>query len=109
MTTDWQIDRAPAILDLPGAGLCVPDLCFVRTADGARVHFELLGFWSREAVFRRIDLVRAGLPHKILFAASKSLRVGEALLDDAPSAALYVFSRVLNVRTILDHLERIAG
>ena len=108
-TTDWTIDRAPAILDLPGVGLCVPDLCFVRTADGARVHFELLGFWSREAVFRRIDLVRAGLPHKILFAASKSLRVGEALLDDTPSAALYVFSRVLNVRTILDHLERIAA
>jgi predicted nuclease of restriction endonuclease-like RecB superfamily len=108
-TTDWKIDRAPAILDLPGAGLCVPDLCFVRTADGARVHFELLGFWSREAVFRRIDLVRAGLPHKILFAASKSLRVGEALLEDAPSAALYVFTRVLNVRTILEHLERIAA
>ncbi len=109
VTTDWKIDRAPAILDLPGAGLCVPDLSFVRAADGARVHFELLGFWSREAVFRRIDLVRAGLPHKILFAASKSLRVGEALLDDTPSAALYVFSRVLNVRTILDHLERIAA
>jgi predicted nuclease of restriction endonuclease-like RecB superfamily len=108
-TTDWKIDRAPAILDLPGAGLCVPDLCFVRSDDGARVHFELLGFWSREAVFRRIDLVRAGLPHKILFAASKSLRVGEALLDDTPSAALYVFTRVLNVRTILDHLERIAA
>lgn len=105
----WQIDRAPAILDLPGAGLCVPDLCFVRTDGGARVYFELLGFWSREAVFRRIDLVRAGLPHKILFAASKSLRVGETLLDDAPSAALYVFTRVLNVRTILDHLERIAA
>ena len=105
----WQIDRAPAILDLPGAGLCVPDLCFVRAADGLRVHFELLGFWSREAVFRRIDLVRAGLPHRILFAASKSLRVGEALLDDAQTAALYVFSRVLNVRTILDHLERIAA
>ena len=108
-TTDWKIDRAPAILDLPGAGLCVPDLCFVRTSDGARVHFELLGFWSREAVFRRIDLVRAGLPHKILFAASKSLRVGESLLDDAQTAALYVFTRVLNVRTILDHLERIAA
>ncbi len=106
--TGWTIDRAPAILDLPGAGLCVPDLCFVRAADGARVHFELLGFWSREAVFRRIDLVRAGLPHKILFAASKGLRVGEALLDDAQTAALYVFSRVLNVRTILEHLERLA-
>ncbi|HTB56893.1 MAG TPA: DUF790 family protein [Polyangia bacterium] len=106
--SDWRIDRAPAILDLPGAGLCVPDLCFVRSGDATRIHFELLGFWSREAVFRRIDLVRAGLPHKILFAASKSLRVGESLLDDAPSAALYVFSRVLNVRAILDRLEQIA-
>jgi uncharacterized protein len=106
--TGWKIDRAPAILDLPGAGLCVPDLCFVRAADGVRVYFELLGFWSREAVFRRIDLVRAGLPHNILFAASKSLRVGEALLEDAQTAALYVFSRVLAVRAVLGHLDRLS-
>lgn len=107
--TGWRLDRAPAVLDLPGAGLCVPDLAFVRGRDGARVFFELLGFWSREAVFRRIDLVRAGLPHKILFAASKSLRVGEALLDDAQTAALYVFSRVLAVRAVVEHLERLAA
>jgi uncharacterized protein len=105
----WRIERAPAILDLPGAGLCVPDLAFVRQSDGARVFFELLGFWSREAVFRRIDLVRAGLPHKILFAASKSLRVGEALLDDAQTAALYVFSRVLSVRAVVERLARLAA
>jgi hypothetical protein len=104
----WRIERTPAILDLPGAGLCVPDLQFVRAGDGARVYFELLGFWSREAVFRRVDLVRAGLPHKILFAVSKSLRVGEALLDDAQTAAFYVFSRVLSVRAILDRLDQIA-
>ncbi len=106
--TGWRVDREPAVLDLPGAGLCVPDLAFVRARDGARVFFELLGFWSREAVFRRIDLVRAGLPEKILFAASKSLRVGEALLDDAQGAALYVFSRVLGVRAVLERLERLA-
>ena len=63
--------------------LCVPDLAFVRERDGARVHFELLGFWSREAVWRRVELVRAGLPHRILFAVSRSLRVGEAVLDDS--------------------------
>jgi predicted nuclease of restriction endonuclease-like RecB superfamily len=107
--TGWRIEREPAVLDLPGAGLCVPDLAFVRARDGSRVFFELLGFWSREAVFRRIDLVRAGLPDKILFAASKSLRVGEGLLDDAQGAALYVFSRVLAVRPVLAHLERLAG
>ncbi len=78
----------------PGRASASPISASCERADGARVHFELLGFWSREAVFRRIDLVRAGLPHKILFAASKSLRVGEALLDDTPSArALCLFAR----------------
>jgi predicted nuclease of restriction endonuclease-like RecB superfamily len=105
----WRIDREPAVLDLPGAGLCVPDLAFVRARDGACVYFELLGFWSREAVFRRIDLVRAGLPQRILFAVSKGLRVGEALLDDAPTAALYVFGRVIAAKEILARLESLAG
>ena len=107
--SEWRIDREPAVLDLPGAGLCVPDLAFVRARDGACVYFELLGFWSREAVFRRIDLVRAGLPQRILFAVSKSLRVGEALLDDAPTAALYVFGRVIAAKEILARLEALAG
>lgn len=107
--TGWRIDQEPAVLDLPGAGLCVPDLVFTRASDGARVYFELLGFWSREAVFRRIDLVRAGLPHKILFAASKTLRVSEALLDESPTAALYIFTRAISVRAVADHLRALAG
>ena len=106
--TGWHIDQQPSVLDLPGAGLCVPDLAFTRASDGARVYFELLGFWSREAVFRRIDLVRAGLPHKILFAASKTLRVSEALLEESPTAALYIFTRVISVRAVVDHLRALA-
>jgi predicted nuclease of restriction endonuclease-like RecB superfamily len=109
LDSGWRIDREPAVLDLPGAGLCVPDLAFVRARDRACVYFELLGFWSREAVFRRIDLVRAGLPQRILFAVSKGLRVGEALLDDAPTAALYVFGRVIAAKEILSRLESLAG
>lgn len=109
LDSGWRIDREPAVLDLPGAGLCVPDLAFVRLRDGACVYFELLGFWSREAVFRRADLVRAGLPHRILFAVSKRLRVGEAILDDAPTAALYVFGRVIAAKEILARLEALAG
>ena len=109
LDSGWRIDREPAVLDLPGAGMCVPDLAFVRARDGARVHFELLGFWSREAVWRRVELVRAGLPHKILFAVSKGLRVGEAVLDETPTAALYVFARVIAAKQVLDRIERLAG
>jgi predicted nuclease of restriction endonuclease-like RecB superfamily len=108
LESGWRIDREPAVLDLPGAGLCVPDLAFTRARDRARVYFELLGFWSREAVWRRVELVRAGLPHRILFAASRALRVGEAVLEDSAHAALYVFARVLSAREILARLERLA-
>jgi uncharacterized protein len=107
--TGWRIDREPAVLDLPGAGVCVPDLAFTRASDGARVFFELLGFWSREAVFRRVDLVGAGLPHRILFAASKTLRVSEELLEASPTAALYIFARAISVRGVLERLEQLAG
>jgi hypothetical protein len=77
--------------------------------DGARVHFELLGFWSRDAVWRRVELVQAGLPDRILFAASRDLRVGEAVLDGSSTAALYTFARVLSAREILKRLERLAA
>jgi predicted nuclease of restriction endonuclease-like RecB superfamily len=103
----WRVDREPAVLELPGVGLCVPDLAFERNRAGRvdRVHFELLGFWSREAVFRRVDLVRAGLPHKVLFAASRDLRVSEEVLQDAPSSALYVFRRTPRARDVLERLN----
>ena len=99
------------MLDLPGAGLCVPDLAF-STGTGRRarrVYFEVLGFWRREAVWRRIDLVKAGLPHRILFAASRHLRVSEQALDGDAPPALYVYTRVMSPRAVAQRLEQLAG
>ena len=110
LDSGWRIDRDPAVLDLPGIGLCVPDLAFERSIGGcvSRVHLEVMGFWSREAVWRRVDLVRAGLPHRILFAVSRGLRVSEEILDDVSTAALYVFTRVLGARAVLSRLDALA-
>ena len=109
--SDWRIERDPAVLDLPGVGLCIPDLAFERELGGraVRVYLEVLGFWSREAVWRRVDLVRAGLPHRILFAVSRDLRVSEEILQDASTAALYVFTRVLAARAVLGRLDALAA
>jgi predicted nuclease of restriction endonuclease-like RecB superfamily len=107
----WRVDRDPTVLDLPGVGLCVPDLAFERESGGrvVRVYLEVLGFWSREAVWRRVDLVRAGFPHRILFAVSRDLRVSEEILQDTSTAALYVFTRVLGARAILGRLDALAA
>ena len=70
---------------------------------------EVLGFWNRAAVWRRIELVEQGLSSKIVFVVSARLRVSEEVLDGADSAALYVYKGAINPRALqrkLDELTR---
>jgi hypothetical protein len=104
---DWQARPAGEILDFPGLGLCVPDLEFRHRPSGARVFFEALGFWSRDAVWRRIELAERGLPEPMLFAVSSRLRVSAELLDGVESAALYVYKGTMSARAVERQLERL--
>jgi predicted nuclease of restriction endonuclease-like RecB superfamily len=105
----WKVSSSADILDLPGVGLCVPDLVFEHEATGECVYLEVLGFWSREAVWRRVELVERGLPERILFAVSKHLRVSEAALGDDVPGALYVYKRVLSAPAVLERVAALAG
>lgn len=105
--TGWTARANERVLDLPGVGLCIPDLVFAR--GGEKIFFEALGFWSREAVFRRVDLVERGLGHKMLFAVSSRLRVSEEVLDENTSSALYVYKGTMSARVIAEKLDRLAA
>ena len=108
LDTPWKVEPAATILDLPGVGLCVPDLLFENGENGDKVHLEVLGFWSREAVWRRVDLVERGIGGRILFAVSQHLRVSEDVLGDNLPGALYVYKRVMNARAVLERVEALA-
>ena len=105
MRTPWKVAVAHDLLDLPGVGLCVPDLVFTHDASGRRVYLEVLGYWSREAVWRRVDLVEAGLPHPIVFAVSRRLRVSEEVLDEDLPGRLYVYKGVMSARAVEELLD----
>lgn len=105
MKTPWTVEVAHELLDLSGVGLCVPDLVFTHADAGHRVYFEALGYWSREAVWRRVDLVEAGLPHPIIFAVSRRLRVSEEVLDRNLPGQLYVYAGAISPRAIEERLE----
>src|SRR5262249_51172094 len=94
--------------ELPGVGLTVPDVVFEKPAsDGSvlRVYLEVMGYWSRAAVWRRVELVQAGLREPGLFAVSSRLRASaEGLGDDLPGA-LYVYKGTMSARAIADRLE----
>lgn len=103
----WRAELARDVLDLPGVGLCVPDLCFTHQGTGEIVLCEVLGFWNRAAVWRRIELVEQGLPSKIVFVVSARLRVSEEVLDGAESAALYVYKGAINPKALQRKLEQL--
>jgi predicted nuclease of restriction endonuclease-like RecB superfamily len=105
--TGWTARPNERVLDLAGVGLCIPDLVFAR--GGEKIFFEALGFWSREAVFRRVDLVERGLEHKLLFAVSSRLRVSEEVMGEDTSSALYVYKGAMNARAIAEKLDRLAA
>jgi predicted nuclease of restriction endonuclease-like RecB superfamily len=104
----WQVAGAQKLIDLPGVGLCVPDLIF-SSPSGHEVYFELLGYWSREAVWKRVELAKQVKKLRLLFAVSSRLRVSETVLGEEEHAALYVFKGVMNPRALLKKLEALVA
>jgi uncharacterized protein len=110
LSTSWRVSSSSDILELPGVGLTVPDLVFDRGAGATRerIYLEVMGYWSRDAVWKRVELVQAGLAERILFAVSARLRVSEAVLDGELPGALYVYKRTMSARAIAARLEGFA-
>ncbi len=110
--TEWRVSTKTKLLHLPGLGLIVPDLVFERSEAGGKaqkVHLEVMGYWSRDAVWKRVELVRAGLPERVLFALSSRLRVSEDVLGDDLPSALYVYKGSMSARTVRERLELLAA
>lgn len=104
----WRARPAQTILELPGIGSCIPDLVFERASGGAPVYLEIMGYWSRDAVFRRVDLVERGLSDRVVFAVSSKLRVSEAVLE-SEHAALYVFKGKPSARAVEQRVALLSG
>lgn len=102
----FDVAYGTELLDVPGLGVLAPDLELTERATGRVVWIELLGFWSRDAVWKRVDLVRQGLPSPVVFLASSKLRVSAEVLDDEPGAELYVFKGTPSARRVIEHAER---
>ncbi|MFC1706413.1 DUF790 family protein, partial [Planctomycetota bacterium] len=77
--------------------------------NGTVVYLEVLGFWSREAVWRRVELAEAGLETPVLFCASERLRVSEQIMGEDGPAALYVYKSALLAGVVREKLDRLAA
>lgn len=107
LDTAWKVRPNDDIFALPGEVVCVPDLVFENAASGELVYLEAFGFWSRRAVWQRVELVRKGFPARIILAVGKQLRVSEEVLGEEDAGELYVYKSTMSARALRDRLDRV--
>jgi predicted nuclease of restriction endonuclease-like RecB superfamily len=105
----FEASVADVLLDIPGVGLTVPDLTLTERRTRRVVHVEVLGHWSRDAVWKRVELAEQGLPEPVLFCASERLRVSEAVLPETSGASLYMYKGALSATAVLERAERLVA
>jgi predicted nuclease of restriction endonuclease-like RecB superfamily len=106
LSSAWSVAKNERIFALPGEVVCVPDLVFSSRETGEEVFLEAFGFWSRAAVWQRVELIRKGFPARILLVVSKQLRVSEEVLGEEDAGEIYVYRRTISPREVLERLER---
>lgn len=104
----WEVTAGGELIDLGGQGVLVPDLAFRHRATGARAFLEVLGYWNRGAVARRLELLRRHGPPNLVLALSKSLAASEDDLAGLPGE-VYVYRSAPSARAIVAALDRIAA
>jgi predicted nuclease of restriction endonuclease-like RecB superfamily len=106
LESKWTVSPTDRLLTLADGSVAVPDLAFCHRETGEEVAFELMGFWSREAVWRRVELLASPDAPRMLLGVRKALRVSEAVLDEeATGSALVVFTNTPSARAVLAKLE----
>ncbi len=105
LDSPWDVEHNDEIIALPGEAVCAPDLRFTHRETGEVVFLEAFGFWSRKAVWQRVETIGRGFPARIILAVGKQLRVSEEVLGEDEAGELYVYGNSMRPKTILERLE----
>lgn len=103
LDSGWTLDPDPVPLDQGGEAVVVPDFSFRKGRKQA--HLEILGFWRKGTVPRRLELLRRHGPKNLILAVSSKL-AGEkgAELPDQ----VIPFAEVIPAKKVLERIEAVA-
>lgn len=101
---DWTLDGETVPLDLGGHTLVLPDFRFTR--DGRTAWLEIVGFWRKEWLERRIRWLSEYAPGNLVLAVSRKLRGSKEDLD-LPGEVIE-FAEIVPAKRVLEAVERVA-
>ncbi|MBM4358744.1 MAG: DUF790 family protein [Deltaproteobacteria bacterium] len=109
LDSTWDVAPCDAIVAVPGEAAVVPDLAFTNRKTGECVWLEAFGYWSRAAVWQRVETIRRGFPGKLILAIGKQLRVSEEVLEESDAAEVYVYRAAMLPKAVLERLAKLTS
>ncbi len=104
LSSGWTLDDATIPLDLGGHAVILPD--FKLTRDGRTAYLEIVGFWQRAWLARRLEWLAEYAPGNLILAVSRKLRASQEDLD-LPGQVVE-FAEVVPAAKVLALAEQIA-
>lgn len=96
--TDWVLSDGKKPLTV-GGHVVMPDFTLTRGSD--EVHLEILGYWRRDYLERRLEAFATEGPGSLILAVSKKLVADAGSLKDFPGAVV-PFAEVVPVKKVLE-------
>lgn len=104
LESGWVLERDPTPLPQGSEGVVVPDFTFRK---GARVaHLEILGFWRKGTVEKRLSLLKKYGPPNLVLAVSRRYCTEKAA--ELPDQVV-PFAEVIPARQVLERVEVVAS
>lgn len=101
--TDWKLVEGEEPLTL-GEHVVMPD--FTLKKGRKKVHLEILGFWRKDYLQRRVEALQKYRERNLLLAVSKRLVADAADLDDVP---VIPFAEIVPVKKVLAAADELVG
>lgn len=106
MKGPWSVERRGEIIDLEGRGVLIPDLA-LRHTDGRVAWLEIVGFWKRDWLAARLELLREAAPSNLVLAVPSRLRGSDDSLEDTPVEVIFYKETVI-ARELIERAEKVA-
>ncbi len=106
LDTEWTLERKGTLMELDRGEVLIPDYVLTHP-DGRVVYAEVVGFWRRSYLERRIEMLDALEDEPLVLIVAEKLNSGQLDLDDVPTAIVF-FKTVILVDKVLDAVEHVS-
>jgi predicted nuclease of restriction endonuclease-like RecB superfamily len=103
LDSGWALDREPLPLPQGEEAVVIPDFSFRK--EGRVAHLEILGFWRKGSIERRIELLRKHGPANLVVAVSKRYATDK---DGELPDSVVPFAEVVPAKEVLRRVEQVA-